>query len=512
MLSPDGKWLVYGTRHKADTGLRIRNLETGEERWLAYPVTRDDQESRASRDTLPRYDFLPDGQSIVVPVAGKLQRIDVATGQATPIPFTARVQAEVAARAYTPVRIDDGPTVRARLVRWPRLSPDGTRLVFSALNHLYVMDASGGTPRRLTTAEEGEFMPAWAPDGQSIAYVTWTTTGGHIKRVPAAGGAVRTLTAHEGYYLDPVFTPDGSRVAFLAGAASDQLYAILLDTPPPQRAARRRGRDRRHHAAQRHRDPLDARRRRGADAGGSAQGGRGLQFVGTDSSRVYFTTNRGLQSITMDGLDRRTLLRVQGVGPGNNPPSADDIVLAPDGRRAFVNLQNKHYLVDVPRAGRETVEVRIQGRAENTAVPVKRMSLEGGDYPAWTGDGRTVTWSWGAQFFRQAVDGRRAAEDRRRRRSAAVPAVGLDPAERRAGHHHGRRPGDRERRRPGHRQPDRRRRRAWPGRRAGRRTPPRPARQDGDAGLRRRPRAHVGAARAAPDGRSGSTTPTWPTA
>ena len=173
-------------------------------------------------------------------------------------------------------------------------------------------------------------------------------------------------------------------MAFLAGAASDQLYAILLDTPPPSE------------------QPEDVAEIGGitppnaieirwmpADGGAqtlvaSAQGGRGLQFVGTDSSRIYFTTNRGLQSITLDGLDRRTLLRVQGVGPGNNPPSADDIVLAPDGRRAFVNLQNKHYLVDVPRAGRETVEVRIQGRAENTAVPVKRMSLEGGDYPAWT--------------------------------------------------------------------------------------------------------------------------------
>ena len=53
VLSPDGKWLVYGTRHKTETGLRVRNLETGAERWLAYPVTRDDQESRASRDTLP---------------------------------------------------------------------------------------------------------------------------------------------------------------------------------------------------------------------------------------------------------------------------------------------------------------------------------------------------------------------------------------------------------------------------------------------------------------------------
>jgi hypothetical protein len=81
VLSPDGKWLVYATRYKTDTSLRIRNLETGAERWLVSPVTRDDQESRASRDTLPRYDFLPDGRSIVVPIAGRLQRIDVETGR-----------------------------------------------------------------------------------------------------------------------------------------------------------------------------------------------------------------------------------------------------------------------------------------------------------------------------------------------------------------------------------------------------------------------------------------------
>ena len=403
-LSPDGKWLVYATRHKSDTGLRIRNLETGAERWLAWPVTRDDQESRASRDTLPRYDFLPDGRSIVVPVAGKLQRIDVDSGRATPIPFTAHVQAEVAARAYSQVRVDDGAQVRARLIRWPRVSPDGRRLVFSAMNHLYVMDYPGGRPRRLTTADEGEFMPTWAPDGQSIAYATWTSSGGHIKRVPANGGASRTLTAHEGYYLDPVFTPDGARVAFLAGAASDQLYAILLDTPAPSG------------------QPEDVAEIGGisppnaieirwmpADGGAqtlvaSAQGGRGLHFTQDNNDRVYFTTNRGLQSITLGGLDRRTLLRVQGVGPGNNPPAADDIVLSPDGGRAFVNLQNKHYLVTVPRAGRETVEVKIQGRAENTTVPVKRLSLEGGDYPAWTRDSTAVTWSWGAQFFRQPAD------------------------------------------------------------------------------------------------------------
>ena len=62
------------------------------------------------------------------------------------------------------------------------------------MNRLYVMDLPGGTPRLLTAASgtaEGEFMPTWSPDGQSIVYVTWTTTGGHIKRVPPDGGAVR---------------------------------------------------------------------------------------------------------------------------------------------------------------------------------------------------------------------------------------------------------------------------------------------------------------------------------
>ncbi len=403
VLSPDGRWLVYATRYKTDTSLRIRNLETGAERWLVSPVTRDDQESRASRDTLPRYDFMPDGRSLVVPIAGKLQRVDVETGAATPIPFTARVQVEVAPRAYSEVRIDDGPQVRARLVRWPRVSPDGRRLAFSALNHLYVMDLPAGAPRRLTSAAEGEFMPTWAPDGSAIVYTTWTSTGGHIKKVAAAGGTPVTLTAHEGYYLDPVFTPDGARVAFLAGAASDQLYAIMLDTPPPDHDGDSPAEIGGIGAP----DTLEIRTM--AAGGGaqtlvaSAQGGRGLHFTRGDNDRVYFRTNRGLASITLAGFDRRTHVRVQGVGPGTNPPAADEIRLSPDGTRVFVSLQGRHHLFALPRAGRDTVEVRITGRADSTTVPVTRMSAEGGDYLDWTSDGTSVVWALGAQVFRQTV-------------------------------------------------------------------------------------------------------------
>lgn len=406
-ISPDGRWLVFGTRHKTETGLRVRSLETGDERWLIYPVTRDDQESRASRDTLPRYDFTPDGRSLIVPIGGKIHRVDLATGESRPIPFTVRVQAEIAPRVYTPVRVDDGETVRARLIRWPVVSPDGRLLVFSAMNRLYVMELPSGTPRLLTAqsgeATEGEFMPAWSPDGRSVVYVTWTTSGGHIKRVAATGGTPETLTTFAGYYLDPVYTPDGSRIVFIAGAAADQLYSILNDRAPDE------GLDAPSEISGI--SPPNTLELRWMPASGGpatyiapAQGGRGPHFAGGDAGRIFMTTNRGLVSIMIDGHDRRTLLRVTGTGPGNNPPTASEIRLSPDGTRAFVSLQNRHYLVNVPKAGRETVEVRIQGRAENTAVPVKRMSADGGDYLQWSADGRSVSWAWGAQFFRQAID------------------------------------------------------------------------------------------------------------
>ena len=411
VLSPDGKFLVYGTRYKTETGLRVRNLETGAERWLVYPVTHDDQESRASRDTLPGYAFLPDGKSLVVPIGGKLQRVDFASGATQLIPMTINVKAEIAPRVYTPVRVDDGPNVRARLIRWPTLSPDGSRLVFSAMNRLYVMDYPRGTPQRLTdrssTSAEGEFMPTWSPDGRTIAYVTWTTTGGHIKRVSADGGAPETLTRFEGYYLDPAYTPDGSKLVFVSGAAADQLYAIMMNLPPEGEVFREEDEPREISGI----NPPNTLELRWMQASGgpstlvaSTQRGRGPHFARNDSSRVYMRTPRGLQSIDISGYDRRTLFRFQGSGPGNNPPSADEIRLSPDGTRAFVEVQGKHFLVPLPRAGREPIEIKVQARGDGPVVPVKKMSLEGGDYLAWSRDGRAVTWALGAQFFRQPID------------------------------------------------------------------------------------------------------------
>ncbi len=399
LLSPDGKSLVYATRFRTGTGLRVRDLETGAERWLHYPVTRDDQESRATRDTMPGYAFTPDGKSLVLAVAGKIRRLDFATGDSRLIPFTAKVAAEIGPRVHFRGRVDDSDRVRARVIRWPSPSPDGTRLAFSAFNHIWTspLPASDST-RRLTNLESAEFMPTWSPDGRYVAFVTWSTEGGHIYRAAADGSSEpQRLTGHPAFYADPVYSPDGAKIVFVTGSISDQLYSFLeedlvyrdfeIGGVSPTGAL-----DLRYIPATGGASTLIA----------SAGDGRYPHFS-SDPERVYLTSASGLTSIRLDGFDRRTHLKIVGEGPAApEPPGADAIALSPDGRRAFVNLQNKHYLVSVPRAGKETLEIAITPEGD-PPFPAKPLSAEGGNYLGWSQDGSEVHWSTGRRFFRQRV-------------------------------------------------------------------------------------------------------------
>src|SRR5262245_6686460 len=410
-ISPDGKSLVYATRYETKTALRVRDLETNQERWLINNVTRDDQESRATRDTFPGYAFMPDGKSLIVPIDGKIKRVDFATGEATVIPFSAKVDMEIAARLRFDYKVDDGPNVKARLIRYPAMSPDGKRLAFSAFNKIYLMDLSpsgpAAAPKRLTNLTVGEFMPTWSPDGRYVAFVTWSREGGHIYRVAAEGGPPERLTTKAAFYTYLVYSPDNTKIVFTSGAIDDHLFAdlkpdheFLSDTEAALHghadgeitgAGENTIVDLRYIFASGGNSILIA----------SAQGGRYPHFS-TDQNRVYLTTSQGLTSVRLDGQDRRTILKVTGTGAPPNPAPASMIKISPDGAHAFCEVQGKHYIVTIPKAGKETVNVSVVGGTP--PVPVKKMSAEGGDYLAWSRDGKSVTWSWGAKFYRQAVN------------------------------------------------------------------------------------------------------------
>ncbi len=396
-ISPDGRWLVYGSRHDEHTGLRIRDTESGEERWLAYPVQRDDQESRASLDVLPGYAFAPDSREVVVSYGGRIWRVPVDGAEATEVPFRIEVDLPLGPEVRFAYRIEDAPTFTVRQIRDAVPSPGGDRLAFVVLDHLRVMDYPDGDPVRLTDLEVGEFEPAWSPDGRWIAFVTWSdTAGGHIYRVRADGdGPAERLTGVSGYYRQPAWSPDGSRIVAVRSAARDMQEA---------RGFFRGG--------------LGEEFVWVPATGGDLQlvapaGDRSAPHFSGSSDRIYaFSRSEGLVSFRWDGTDEKQHLKVVGAKlPGaEEPMRASLVLLSPAGGKALAAVVNDLYVVTVPYVGGETPSVSV-AKPEEAAFPVRKLTDVGGGFPAWGDDGRTVHWTIGNAHFVYDLERAKVFED-----------------------------------------------------------------------------------------------------
>jgi len=381
-ISPDGSKLVFGTRHDTETGLRVRDIATGEEKWLKYPVQRDDQESMASRDVLPGFAFTPDSKDIIISYGGKIHRVQISTGEASDIPFTAKVSQDLGPELKFASRVEEGP-VKARLIQAPIESPDGKHVVFSSLTHLYKMDVPGGKPARISTSNAREFQPAWSPDGQWIAYVTWADEGGDLWKTRADGsGSAIKLTRIPAFYRDPVWSPDGRRI-------------VALRQPRQARLTGTNG---------------FAQSGLGMDViwvpaeGGDATlivpaRGTGRPHFTHDAERIYVYSNQGLQSFRWDGTDRRTIIKVEGRSRGPQPTPASDVRISPDGKHALAKLNEQLYLIAMPAAGGDTPAIDVN----TPSVPVKKLTDIGADDFQWADDGKTMTWALGSSFFRQPL-------------------------------------------------------------------------------------------------------------
>ncbi len=382
LISPDGEKLLYVSRYETETGLRLRDLHSGEDRWVKYPITRDDQESRFTRDLFPAYAFLPGGKEIVLTNGGKLHRVNIATGDDKLIPFTAQVTQDLGPKLDFPQKVEEGP-VKVRLIQDAVESPDGKRLAFSAMTRLYAMDIPAGKPQRLTSGSAREFQPVWSPDGKWIAYVTWSAEGGQTWKVPSTGGQPQRLTQTSSFYSDPAWSPDGARIVALRGSAYDRENSQFDFGPPP-----------------------------GTDLiwipaeGGAANlilpaRGAGKPHFTHEKDRIYVYTPQGLISLRYDGTDRRTHIQVKGQGLffAEEPVPADDVRVSPDGQWVLAHVMNQLYLSAMPQVGGEAPTVDVT----KPSVAVKRLTDIGADYFAWADDGKTITWAIGASFFREPV-------------------------------------------------------------------------------------------------------------
>ena len=382
VLSPDGKSMLYVSRFETESGLRMRNLETGEDKWVRYPITRDDQESRFTRDVFPGYAFLPGAQEIVYNQDGKIRRLNVMTGAESIIPFTAQVSQELGPKLDFPQKVDQGP-VKARLIQDTTESPDGKKLAFSAMTHLYTIDLPNGKPMQMTTGNAHAYQPAWSPDGQWIVYVSWTADGGQLWKIPAAGGTPQQLSKSLGVYSNPAWSQDGSRIVLLRGNAYDRDNSTF-------------------DGGQTGNADLIWIPSIGGDAAPilPARGAGGPHFT-REKDRIYLYTPAGLVSLRYDGTDRRTHLQVKGQGIffAEEPVPADDIVPSPDGQWALAHISNQLYVVAMPPVGGEAPTINTGG----PSVPLKKLTDIGADYFGWADDGKTITWAVGASYFRQPL-------------------------------------------------------------------------------------------------------------
>ncbi len=378
-ISPDGRWMVYASRHDGQTGYRLRDLNADTERWLTFPVQHDLQENDwmgTSSDHMPGYAFVPDSSAIIAAINGKPQRIDLATGTRSAIEFTANISLPIGPLIHFETPVARGPVV-VRSIRWPAQSPDGSKLAFTAVHKLWVQDTGSGAVSAIASMDELQAMPAWSHDGSTLAFVTWSDfEGGQVYRVAADGSDLRRVSQQAGFYTDPVWVPGDQEILITRGSWQQRGANLVWERIP-------------------------------ADGGphtlvGPANGDR-PHFADRDDRFYAYDPDEGLFSQALDGSGRQTHLTVTGwrepLGPGG-PRPADAVVMGPDGDAALVLADMRLFHVPIPAA--ET-PVTLSLAELPARSRLTHLDVLGVDFFEWGPRGNTAMWSLGNAIFERTV-------------------------------------------------------------------------------------------------------------
>jgi Tol biopolymer transport system component len=425
VLSKDGKWMVYSSRYEDKTGLVIRDLANGNEKWLAYPVQRDEQESIAAQGVMPAMAFTPDSKTIIASYGGSFHRIPIDGSPITDIAFEAKMELELAPRLEFKYPVTDTAYQLATQIRDAVPSPDGKKLAFTVLNRLYVMDYPNGEPKRVTNNNFTEAQPVWSPDGINLFFATWTSDGGDIYKAAIGGksSVLTKLTAEKGLYQSMGVNPAGDRLVFVRSQAR-----VFKEASAPWY------------------DGSEDQLCWIPTAGGSitvidkANGRFNPHFVSNQPDRIYLSFwNGDLVSIQWNGTDQKRHAHITGITTYgsikthmgrpdpksfhcilneeesdkaqemNMPSSASIVTISPRGGQALAQINNNIYVVDLPQTGK-TLDVNV-GSPDDADFPARILTSFGGEFPSWESDGKTVHYSLGNSHFCYDVERARFFED-----------------------------------------------------------------------------------------------------
>ena len=136
----------------------------------------------------------------------------VADGSVWAVPVQGKAEQNVTG---IPVRLTE--PMGAYLEDW---SGDGNWIAFNARDGVYVIPSSGGAARRVLGPQEHNYQ-SWidyrlslSPDGSRLAYSSGSVDESTVRLVATGGGVSRTITSEKGAVM-PAFSPDGKSVAFV---------------------------------------------------------------------------------------------------------------------------------------------------------------------------------------------------------------------------------------------------------------------------------------------------------
>ena len=126
------------------------------------------------------------------------------------------------------------------IVLTPRFAPNQQSIVYMSYENdkpsIYVYDLGSGRPRRVVQNAALTFAPRFSPDGRWILFSMAQGGNTDIYRVSAQGGTPQRLTSSPGIDTGGSYSPDGARIVFESDrSGGQQIYVMNADGSGQQR-------------------------------------------------------------------------------------------------------------------------------------------------------------------------------------------------------------------------------------------------------------------------------------
>jgi TolB protein len=200
---------------------------------------------------------------------------------------------------------------------------------------LIVADADGENQQIIADSPEPLMSPAWSPDGQSLAYVSFESRNAAIYVQTLRSGERRRVSARAGINGAPAWSPDGKQLAITLSRKDGDVDIYTLDLGSQMLT------------------------RMTFDTGIDTE-----PQWSADGKKIYFTSDRAgsPQIYEVAVADPRTPRRVTFEGSYNARAR-----LSPDGKRlAVVHLDKGNYRIATVDLASKAVQVLTQGRQDES--------------------------------------------------------------------------------------------------------------------------------------------------